>query len=167
MSAIETFRFNGYTLRPAGASIWDYRLANEWSSCDPAHRNTLKGDFWIEQRIRVDSYVFENGAGPLLFFKMHGHGPDYERAETVELFVQFAPRHASSGAEARQRLKQLQEGLKEGFAWVERILSLNGVSKVYFDSRNELLIRFCIKELGFQRDGERLTKPIEPEQTRR
>jgi hypothetical protein len=38
-----------------------------------------------------------------------------------------------------------------------------GVSRLFFTSKSQKLIRFCEKRLKFTRDGERLEKPIPPQ----
>jgi hypothetical protein len=158
------FKFLGFKMRPAGASIWDHRLAALWTAADPAHRH-MSPSFWLEQRHLIDSWVFEDKEGPILFFKLEGHaGADPMRAETCQMYIQFPPANARNGEERGHRMRRVRAVMVHGFEWVLRVLSQNGVREVFFDSHNEVLIRFCVKELGFNRNGARLSRAVLPQQ---
>ena len=71
MPALSTFFFSGFTLRPSTAG--DRTLATAWTKADPEHSTTTPPDFWIEQSDSTESYLLEDDAGPVFFFKMQRH----------------------------------------------------------------------------------------------
>lgn len=156
MSAIETFSFGRYTLRPAGRLSIDILLATQWTEADPDHAGRVAPDFWLEQRLGRDSYVLDDQDGPLFFFKaVHCH-------PRVEIHVQFPPRFNAirfPGEAALQR-HVLSRAMIEGLRWLERVLTQNDIREIYFDSANDPLIAFCTKRLGFNRDGSKLLKRL-------
>jgi hypothetical protein len=150
MSAIETFTFNGYTLRPARES--DRDLANEWTFADPEHRSTCYPGFWLEQKPTRDSYLLLDAVGPVFFFKLHRkwHGSD-----EVEFHIQFMP--PSQAEEDRSRTRG---GMTIGMQWLERVLVLSGIREVTFVSNNLELVSFCKKRLGFVQANGHLAKTL-------
>jgi hypothetical protein len=153
MPALETFCFDGYTLRPAGEG--DVRLATEWTQGDPYHRNNTHPTFWLEQRRGSDSYVLEDNAGPVFFFKMMRTS----EAHVVELHIQFPPPEYHLRQQKLRNSRQMV-ALILGFEWIERVLLFSGVTNVFFISHSPSLIRFCVKRLGFEQKGAHLTKRI-------
>lgn len=147
MTAIETFTFSGYTLRPA--TKHDLSLAQLWTLADVHHAEITAPSFWVEQRLGRDAFILSDGAGPVFFFKMHQLD-----SNEVELHIQFMP---DTCEEDRARMR---EGLVQGMTWLERVLRLSGVSRVSFDSRNPELVSFSRKRLGFDVSGHRLTKAL-------
>jgi len=161
MSAIETFSFGEYTMRPAGAD--DLQIARVWNALDRWHRDCIKPEFWIEQKLRRDSFLMLDRLGPLLFFKMHGHGPKNDwRSDRVQIFIQFPPA-PPFGLERKNHFYRVGSGVEKGFAWLERILIANGVEELFFDSESVSLVLFCTRNLGFNRDGHRLSKILIPD----
>lgn len=166
MSALETFRFNGYTLRPAGAAIWDFRVAVQWTEADAVHRGLIAPAFWVTQGRREDAFLLADNSGPILFFKMVGDGPDETRSDTVQAFIQFSPAPAEP-VERRAHSRRTREAMTAAFEWVEQVLKLNGVREINFDSCSRMLVRFSVEKLGFKREasnagGWRLKKVLEP-----
>lgn len=153
MPAISSFTFSGFTLRPS-RGIADLRLASAWTEADPHHCNTTQGVFWCEQDLGTESYLLEDKFGPVFFFKMQ-RAPN----NTIELHIQFPPDRKDASAQADQRA-HVMTGLQLGLQWIERVLSLRGVRALCFTSKSPSLMRFCVKRLGFTRDGERLEKSI-------
>lgn len=169
MSAIETFRFGQFTLRPAGSAVWDYRLAKEWTAADPVHAGKIQPGFWIEQKpLSRDSYLVIDRQGPTLFFKTilfsQPKLPDPMQVDAiakemaVEIFMQFPPR--GQGEEAIQTRDRIMEALKEGAPWLERVLKQKHIAEIFFESESPSLIRFSVKRLGFIRDGLKLRKRL-------
>lgn len=156
MSALETFTFNGYTLRPANES--DLPLAQLWTLADTDHKDITLPSFWIEQRIGRDSYLLSDGAGPVFFFKLHvttWRGSAMKPCR-VELHIQFMPGITDEDT------GRIRGGLTQGMTWLERVLRLSAIREVSFDSSNRKLIAFCKKRLGFSGEAGRLVKHISP-----
>lgn len=65
----------------------------------------------------------------------------------AEVFVQFMP---CATEEDRERTR---EALARGMEWLEPVLEMSGAEEIFFDSRQEKLIAFCIKRLGFKAEG--------------
>lgn len=158
MTAVNSFTFSGYTLRPANEA--DLPLARMWTLADVYHREITPPSFWVEQRPGRDSFLLIDASGPIFFFKIHATrwagltDAMAMKPSEVELHIQFMP---DTDAHDRRRLR---EGLLQGMAWLERILRLSGVHRICFDSRNPELIRFCRKRLGFDISGERLSRAL-------
>ena len=152
MTALASFTFRGYTLRPAR---WDdLSLAEYWVKEDPFHKGTTKAKFWCEQKIGIESYILSDKFGPVFFFKMQrAQGGD------AEIHVQFPPEMKNPTARSDQRCR-VMNGLIFGFEWLERVLSLRQVNALFFDSKNPSLIRFSKRRLGFVEDGQRLKRVI-------
>jgi hypothetical protein len=186
MTALNTLRFSGYTLRPAGEA--DRRLAEQWTARDEDHAGKIDPGFWLEQRLGMDSVVMEDSQGPLFFFKtclLIEKIPDrtplpvqlvglsqktidearpWSERITAEVFIQFMP---CATEEDRERTRQ---ALIEGTAWLVPVLEQSGAEEIFFDSRQPKLIAFCQKRLGFIVDGKvledgymRLRKALGPE----
>lgn len=149
MTALNTFGFSGYTLRPAATS--DLSLAQDWTEADDDHRETTFPTFWLAQGEGCDSYLLSDPIGPVFFFKMvRVDGA----TQAVELHIQFMPE-----AQPRDRERK-REGLTQGMEWLERILRASGISHIRFKSTKPELIAFCRKRLGFRVEGEVLSKDI-------
>jgi hypothetical protein len=159
MSARETFRFGQYVLRPAG-TIRDLQIARAWTKADPEHAGRVVPGFWLEQTYSRSSWIVVDHFGPLLFFKiiLYTQKPTDPGNSWMgaELHMQFAP---AESADMRERVRQ---ALTEGLPWVERVLTQNGVSRIFFDSNNPMLVRFSVKRLGFTAEGSRLSKVLLP-----
>ena len=171
MSALETFCFGAYTLRPAGMDWLDLTLAERWTAADLEHAGRFDPRFWLIQGMRMDAWLLSDRGGPIFFLKIVGSGPIPWRADYAELFIQFKPPPADR-LERLRHLQRTQAALILGLEWLERILRQSRVKEIFFDSRSEMLIRFSVEKLGFERqaakDGfARLTKKIEPEAARR
>ena len=172
MTALNTLRFSGYTLRPAGEA--DRRLAEQWTARDEDHAGKIDPGFWLEQRLGMDSVVVEDSQGPVFFFKtclliekitdqrplpiqlvglsqktIDEVRPWSERI-AAEVFIQFMP---CATEEDRERTRQ---ALIEGMAWLAPVLEQSGAEEMFFDSRQPKLIAFCQKRLGFIVDGKDL-----------
>jgi hypothetical protein len=154
MPALCTFVFNGFTLRPASSG--DRVLAILWNGADLEHRVTTQPDFWLEQSADCESYVLADQFGAVFFFKMQRHS-----REQIELHIQFPPACPQVTGELLRK-RRVMRGLMLGLQWIEKALGGRGVSELLFKSHNESLISFCVKHLGFEREGERLTKAIAP-----
>jgi hypothetical protein len=183
MSAIETFGFGEYLLRPAGTNgnaEADLELARAWVAADPEHAGKVLPEFWLEQTLGRDSYLLRDGVGPIYFFKMHLLGMvicDFKSGaedvfpanrmgfdQAVRIFLQFPPLiFGMTGADTFYigRRIRIANALTEGMTWLERMLKQGPVKEYYFDSQNESLIRFSQKRLGFTRDGSILRKRLD------
>lgn len=150
MSAIETFSFDGYTLRPARTSR-DLALATRWTEADRDHRE-VDPAFWVEQKLGQDSYLLTGQGGPIFFFKVAALN-----SSAVELHIQFPPMPEAAEAR-REQTMLLRDALSRGFAWLERVLIQSHVREVYFDSTSTSLIAFCVHHLEFQHDNGKLRK---------
>lgn len=148
MTALASFTFQGFTLRPTRYD--DRDLAEEWNAADPDHCNTTDPDFWLEQRPGIESYLLEDAAGPIFFFKM-----ERRAADQVEVHIQFPPGD-------RNNKVRILAGLSSGYEWLERILILHAVRTVTFTSQSPSLIAFCERRLGFIEQGGRLWKVLTP-----
>lgn len=146
MSAIETFSFSGFTLRPA--TYLDRQLAQAWTFADPYHKD-VSPDFWIEQRIGRDSYLLTDAKGPVFFFKL-----ERLTGTRVMCHIQFMP---EVELDTRDRTRS---GLMLGLHWIQKVLEINGVKSLEFDGDNPGLIRFAKRRLGFTGEGKRLVKAI-------
>ena len=161
MTALNTLRFSGYTLRPAVRKDW--RRAVQWTAADPDHAGKINPEFWLEQRPGMDSVMVEDSQGPVFFFKTQLLITKEKRI-TAQVFIQFMPRET---VEDGNRTRQ---ALTEGMAWLEPVLQQSGAEEIFFTSRQLKLIAFCQKRLGFIVDGKsleggyvRLHKTLEPE----
>lgn len=145
MTAFNTFRFFGYQLRPAGRK--DLPLAVQWDDLDEDHHGRVDPQFWVEQGPGEEAYVLEDQEGPdkntvLFFLKLCGQGM-HNGLRVVELHIQFDP-----GVDGKARARR-RHALMEGLQWLERTLRLSGGKEIFFRSRNEGLILFAQKRLGF------------------
>lgn len=160
MTATRQFIFaDVYRLRPAGSVIADALLAEEWTATDQWHAGLIDPAFWLEQAPDKDSFILEDFAGPIFFFKTHLLQKTQSNIQlwmAVQLFIQFMPIASSDD------LKRVADGLLEGLKWLEETLKSASVSEIFFDSYNPTLIRFCTKRLGFTLDGTRLRKQLIP-----
>jgi hypothetical protein len=169
MTALNTLQFKGFTLRPAAEQ--DRALAEQWTAWDAEHAGAIKPEFWLEQRMGVDSVLVLDGKGPVFFFKvclleertrcrsalpMQLIGLSAQTIEEVmpkrrrivaQVFIQFMP---CATEEDRERTRT---ALKQGTAWLEPVLEQGGAEEIFFDTRNEKLIAFCVKRLGFEVAG--------------
>jgi hypothetical protein len=179
MSAIETFGFGEYLLRPAGTNgnaEADLELARAWVAADPEHAGKVLPEFWIEQRLLRDSFLLRDSVGPIYFFKMHLESRTTLQIENaamkaepnvwedvVRIFLQFHPYDVNMGRVFERYVlrNRITRGLEEGMIWLERMLRQGPVKEYYFDSQNESLIRFSQKRLGFTRDGSILRKRLD------
>jgi hypothetical protein len=140
-----TFRFQGFTLRPAIDS--DLEIAKAWTEADPDHRGITKPEFWLENVGNANSFLLEDAFGPVFLFRMDVKGNE------VAAHIQFPPDEPAT----RRRVMQ---GLTLGFAWLEKILSGQRYKTLFFNSTSIPLINFCQKRLGFTWDGRRLEKAL-------
>lgn len=174
MAALASFSFRGYSMRPAHdpackliclrpeqrkgvkkCQLCDMRLAEAWTAADSHHRDTTLPIFWLDQRLGTESYVMEDSAGPILFFKMVR-----QPGQTVEMHVQFPPLPESATGRAESRYRVVH-ALMLGFEWLERVLILREIKSLSFICDTPQLKRFCEKRLGFTQDhGTRLRKVI-------
>lgn len=147
MTTEQDFKFGPYHLRPTVDA--DMVSAVRWTVADPHHAHRTRPEFWLEQTISRDSYMLEDPEGPLFFFKIHRLS-----LKAVELHIQFSP-------ETSQKQKiRVQQGLMDGFAWLEKMFNTAGIKDVSFDSSSPPLIAFAVKRLGFTLDGTRLHKEL-------
>lgn len=181
MRELPTHSFGGYTLRPAGEA--DRELARAWNAVDTDHAWELEQpDYWTASGLSVNCYVLcrphvlRCPLEPLFFFRMvrpwlrpDGEqvyfidlwlsGPsasdeDVKRADWVEINIQF-------DRTGHTPYWNTMLGMEAGMKWLETILPVNGIHAVYFNSKNQRLIRFAEKRLGFVKDGERYKRMIE------
>jgi hypothetical protein len=137
------YKFDGYTFRPATPD--DKPLARLWNMMDPDHKWEMQyPDYWIDQNNVVNSYVLQDAIGILFFVKSIRHTSD-----EIEISLQF-DRECGIVSKAR-----VVRGLDAGFAWLKKALPMNGFTTLYFMSKNEDLIGFTEKRMGFVKDGER------------
>jgi len=144
MKMLPTYKFGGYTFRPA--VVADIPLARAWNAVDPDHIWERQfPQYWIQQGDRMNSYAFEDARGVLFFMKTIR---DFSGKE-VEINIQF-------DRERKQvSVLRLMIGMAAGFEWLKKSLPMNGFEAVYFVSRNRSLCEFAEKRLGFVRDGGR------------
>lgn len=143
MASLPVYQFGGYTFRPA--TVDDKQLARLWNMMDPEHKWELQyPDYWIEQNNQVNSYVLEDAVGILFFVKSIQH-----MSNEIEITLQF-DRECGIVSKAR-----VVRGLEVGFEWLKKALPMNGFKSLYFMSKNEDLILFTEKRLGFVKDGTR------------
>jgi len=140
---LPVYEFDGYTFRPATPA--DQPLARRWNSVDPDHAWEMQcPEHWIEQNIQTNCYVLEDALGILFFVRS-----TQELGREIEISLQF-------DRERRMVSKQrAMGGMEAGFAWLKKALPMNGFKAIYFVSRNEELILFTEKKLGFVKDGMR------------
>lgn len=119
-------------------------LAKEWIDADPDHAGLLP-TFWVEQGPGVDSTIMIDGKGPVFFFKAKLYDRANDPMKKAQVFIQFMP---CEDEEARERTRT---ALEHGLKWLETVLEQGGADEIFFDSKNEKLIAFCIKRLGFFR----------------
>jgi hypothetical protein len=140
---LPVYKFDGYTFRPATPD--DNPLATSWNGMDPDHGWELQyPHFWIEQNDWVNSYVLEDAIGILFFVKSIRH-----MSHEIEITLQF---DRTCGMVSKARVVR---GLAAGFAWLREALPMNGFEALYFTSKNEQLVLFAQKRLGFFEDGSR------------
>lgn len=160
MSAIETFTFGPYTLRPAGKFDADRKLAEEWTSADRDHAGRVDPVFWLEQKLGRDSYILQDKTGPLFFFKLIQPALPEDRFNACEVHIQFPPHPGQPEKQPLQR-ERLAIALHEGLQWLERVLIGNNIGEIFFDSTSDPLVAFCIKRLGFQLVDGKLRKRLD------
>jgi hypothetical protein len=181
MTAINTFKFGEFFLRPAGEQ--DRALAERWTAADPDHAGVIDPNFWLENKLGRDGFLLSDASGPVFFFKMHIYSrftlpapkklvldngkvaalDEEERnlLNVVQVFIQFPPWDYDCGPDLRLTLRgRVSKGLAEGCEWLERTVQPMGATELFFDSKNESLIRFCVNRLGFRRDGDNLRKKL-------
>jgi hypothetical protein len=141
-----SFRFGGFLLR--ATTVSDLHLAATWVYADPDHRKTTEPEFWLEQTADANSFLLEDSAGPVFFFKLE------KVDDAMAIYIQFGPEQTTANR------SRTMAGLTEGFAWLEKRLADVGVRRVYFHSRNPTLIYFSQKRLGFVWDGRKLERKI-------
>jgi hypothetical protein len=142
MSALRSFEFSGYTLRPATKA--DLPLAERWVAWDKFHAGVIDPNFWLFQGPKTDSYLLFDGGGPVFFLKLHGIDPKENGIpKRVALHIQFMP---CATEDDRERT---MEGLLQGTRWLEGILLKNGTEKISFDSQSTALVNFAVRRLGF------------------
>lgn len=170
MTALNTLRFKGFMLRPAGLD--DYKLADDWVAADKDHAGKIDPLFWLEQRPGVDSVLMLDDEGPVFFFKcallviktgawtrpepLPGHleglseetlrelyAARMEEKIAAQVFIQFMP------CRTARDLNRTRTALTLGLEWLEPVLEQGGAQEIFFDSGNEKLIAFCVKRLGF------------------
>lgn len=143
MSAIQTFEFSGYKLRPAGPE--DLKLAEQWVAWDKFHAGIIEPSFWIFQGPKTDSYLLFDGGGPVFFLKLHGIDPNEKGVpRRVALHIQFMPCATDEDSE------RTMEGLLQGTRWMEGLMLANGTEMIFFDSISTSLINFAVRRLGFK-----------------
>lgn len=143
MTNFPAYQFDGYTFRPATPD--DKPLARLWNMMDPDHKWEMQyPDYWIEQNNQVNSYVLEDSVGILFFVKSIRH-----MGNEIEITLQF-DRECGIVSKAR-----VVRALAVGFEWLKEALPMNGFKSLYFMSKNEDLILFTEKRLGFVKDGVR------------
>lgn len=140
---LPTFRFDQFTLRPAGES--DLELARTWTSEDPHHAGRIAPEFWLQQGKGEEAWVLEDGEGPVFFFHMQ---------QTVKALIQFGP------SRTREQRERTQVALMGGVAWLGALLGQVGKHEVVFDSQSPALKLFCEKRLGFNPTPDMLTKTL-------
>lgn len=142
MASLPVYEFDGCTFRPA--TLDDQPLAQLWNGADPDHSWEMQfPDYWIEQNGVVNSYVLEDAIGILFFVKSIR-----KASNEIEITLQFE----RSGRVSKARV---MKGMDVGFAWLKKALPMNGFKSLYFLSKDEHLILFTEKRLGFVRDAER------------
>jgi hypothetical protein len=143
MIELPTYRFDGFVFRPATAA--DLPRAQRWNAADPEHTwEAQYPAFWIEQSLQANSYVLEDARGVVFFMK------SIRAAQgEIEISLQFD--------RLRREVSQQRAmaGMMAGIEWLKEALPMNGFSAVYFASRNQKLIAFAVKKLGFVQDGTR------------
>lgn len=143
MASLPVYEFGGYTFRPAIEG--DKSLAQLWNRMDPDHKWEMQyPDYWIEQNSQVNSYVLEDAIGILFFVKSIRH-----MGNEIEITLQF---DRECGIVSKPRVMR---GMEAGFEWLKEALSMNGFKALYFVSKNEDLMVFTEKRLGFVKEGMR------------
>jgi hypothetical protein len=139
MTATKTYYFGGYTLEPTTEQHLE--LAEKWTALDKYHAGVISPEFWLYQGASTDSYLLNDGAGPVFFLKVHQH-----EGKRVALHIQFMP------CATEQDMERTVEGLLQGTPWLEGILRESQVEEIFFDTQSKPLIAFAIKRLGFLMD---------------
>jgi hypothetical protein len=140
---LPVYQFDGYTFRPA--TLEDKPLARQWNMMDSDHKWELQyPDYWIEQNNQVNNYVLEDAISILFFVRSVRH-----LGNEIEVTLQF-DRECGMVSKAR-----VMKGMEVGFAWLKEALPMNGFTALYFVSKNQDLILFTEKRLGFVKDGMR------------
>jgi hypothetical protein len=153
---LAVFHFHGFILQTAQPNDNFWKIAKAWTEADPDHGGVTSPSFWFEQDAGIESYVLEDSAGVVFFFKM------VRKKDAVELHIQFPPTPRDPEESKAQSIR-IASALTLGLGWIEKVLASRGVSRLFFTSKSQKLIRFCEKRLKFTRDGERLEKPIPPQ----
>lgn len=165
MSAIETFRWSKYTLRPSGGCIFDYRVAKHWTQQDPDHAGKVQPVFWIQQSLYQDSYVLQDRQGIIFFFSAIRFEDGYIHESVVvpgpcvQVHIQFPPLTGELLPDLK-RQRETMDALQQGLPWLERVLTQSHVREIFFDSENEPLVAFSVKRLGFTREGTLVRKSL-------
>lgn len=143
MAELPVYQFDGYTFRPA--TLADRPLARSWNMMDPEHKWEMQyPDYWIEQNSQVNCYVLEDGIGILFFVRSIRH-----LGNEIEITLQF---DRECGMVSKGRV---MKGMEVGFAWLKKALPMNGFTALYYVSKNEDLVLFTEKRLGFVKEGMR------------
>lgn len=112
---------------------------------DPDHTWELQyPDYWIDQNSQVNSYVLEDSIGILFFVRSTRH-----MGNEIEITLQF---DRQCGMVSKTRV---MKGMEVGFEWMKKALPMNGFKAMYFVSKNQDLILFTERRLGFVKDGMR------------
>lgn len=153
MAHLPVYEFDGYTFRPAIEE--DLPLAQNWNLADPDHAWEAENPkYWIEQGPHINSYLLEDRRGVVFFVKSIRHKED-----ELEITLQF-DRERSMVSKIR-----VMSGMRAGFSWLRKSLPMNGFKSLYFVSKNEDLIIFATKRLGFVKEGMRGICTLEDEQS--
>ena len=151
MTAVRTFHFDEYMLRPVDES--DRPFAINWTLADPDHRDVTQPHFWMEQSPTRDSYVLLDRWGRVFFLKMCQVSSD-----AVELHIQFPPEEED---DSREQTLRIARALIVGMDWLEKELKKFGIRRMAFDSVSQRLIKFAVKKLKFMKMQDfRLEKEI-------
>lgn len=143
-----SFKFFGYELREATSE--DLALATEWTEADPEHKDSIKGDFWIQAEPvkngdMAERYVLVDPSGAVFFLRLE---------KAVRIYIQFGPDRSAKGYERNR------EALQIGFRWLTTMLAVKSIGEVIFDSKVDALRAFCGRRLGFKQKKDSLTKRI-------
>ncbi len=152
MANLPVYKFEDYTFRPT--LPLDRALARRWNGMDPDHIWEMQyPDYWIEQNPQVNNYVLKDANGILFFVRSIRHMGD-----EIEITLQFDRNHHAVSK------KRAMNGMEVGLAWLKKALPMNGFKAVYFVSKNQDLIRFAEKRLGFVKEGIRYIHRFVPEE---
>lgn len=147
MTKIPTFYFGAFKLRPA--IIADFDRAVAWNAAEPRHSDRTGGEFWIEQTMTSNSFVLEDNRGTVFYFKM-----TMQSKTEIWINIQFGPI-------AEVGRHRVMDGLIQGFAWLQKELLRIGYKVIYFNSKDQGLIYFCQRKIGFVWDGQKLVRRLE------